>query len=131
MPFPYDFTFIFDGINFGGYKMNNARNLARTEHSRVWLIENRAGPANPPTYEGLMKAGGLSWPQGDVTLERIPDPEHYGEFITVDKIPGEQGVPGLTVTAKYQMELSDLLRILRKGCDSDLQVHMGKCKDPQ
>jgi hypothetical protein len=29
------------------------------------------------------------------------------------------------------MELSDLLRILRKGCDSDLQVHLGKCKDPQ
>ncbi|MFA5673930.1 MAG: YCF48-related protein [Thermovirgaceae bacterium] len=109
----------------------NVRNLARAEYSRVWLIENRAGPASPPTYEGLMKAGGLSWPQGDVRLERVPDPERYGEFITIDKIPGEQGSPSLTITAKYGFELSDLLRIMRKGCDADLQIHMGKCKDPQ
>ncbi len=111
--------------------MNTPRDLMHTEYTRVWLIENRAGPANVPSYEGLWKAGNLAWPQGDVTLERIPNPDEYGKFLTVNKIPGDQGNPSLTITAQYLFQKSDLLRILRKGCDVDIQVHMGKCKDPQ
>lgn len=108
-----------------------AVNLAKTQNSRMFLIENRAGPANAPTYQGLWRAGAVSWPQGDVTLVRIPDPDQYGAFDVVDKIPGEQGAPSLTVTARMTMDLSVLLQLVRNGCDHDLQIHFGTCKNPR
>jgi photosystem II stability/assembly factor-like uncharacterized protein len=128
-----DITFITRNINSGGNNRmpNNVRNLNRSDYARVWFIEDRAGPANVPEYEGLWKAGSLAWPQGDVKLTRVPDPDKYGEFIVVDKIPGEQGTPSLSITARSTFDRSDLLRVMKKGCDSDIQIHMGKCSDPQ
>jgi hypothetical protein len=49
----------------------------------------------------------------------------------VDKIPGEIGLPELTITARYMQDASDLLAFLNRGCDVDLQIHVGRCKDPQ
>jgi len=37
----------------------------------------------------------------------------------------------MSITARYEFSLSDLMRLMKKGCEVDLQVHMGKCKDPQ
>lgn len=105
--------------------------LVHTDYSRVFLIENRAGPANSPQYEGLWMAGALSWAQGDVTTVRIPSPDAYGQFSIAGRIPGEPGNPSIPITARYTMDLSDLLRLARNGCEHDLQIHMGKCKDPK
>lgn len=105
--------------------------LIQTQFSRMFVLENRAGPTTPPEYQGLWKAGAFTWAQGDITLVRIPDPDTYGQFQTVDKISGEQGSPSLTITSRYEFQISRLLQIVRRGCDSDYQIHFGKCKNPR
>ena len=105
--------------------------VMRSDFSRVFLIEHKAGPANVPSYQGLWKAGAISWAQGDVTPIRIPSSDEYGAFLTAGKIPGEKGNPELPITSRYTTDLSTLLRLARNGCDHDLQVHMGRCKNPQ
>ena len=105
--------------------------VVRSDFSRVFLIENKAGPANAPQYQGLWKAGAVSWEQGDVTTIKIPSETQYGSFKTIGKIPGESGDPELPIMARYTMDKSQLLRLARNGCDHDLQVHMGKCRDPR
>ena len=100
--------------------------------SRLWLIENRAGPGNPPSYEGLWSAGRPSWSLGDVTPIHIPSEQEYGHFDVAGKILGDRGSPNLAVTARYRADaLSTLLRLARLGCDHDLQIHFGQCQDPQ
>lgn len=99
--------------------------------SRVFLQEYSAGPANEPAYQGLWKAGAVAWPQGDITRIRLPDPNRYDAFYTGGKIRGEQGVPSVTVMARYTRDRSDLLRMAKNGCEHDLQIHMGLCQNPQ
>src|SRR3989337_2768850 len=106
-------------------------NLQKTPYSRVFLIEDRAGPANAPMYMGLSRAMAADWPQGDVTPVRVPDPDQYGQFIVIDEIRGAQGLPSLPLQTRYQRDASDLLRLVRKGCRLDVQVHMGRCRDPR
>lgn len=101
------------------------------DFSRVFAIPYTAGPAHAPDYEGLWKSGAAGWPQGDITRIKIPDDDRYGSFITVGKMKGEQGNPTLNIMARYTRELSDLLALVRKGCDTDIQVHMGLCQNPQ
>lgn len=105
--------------------------LVRSDYSRLFFIENGAGPAYPPTYESLWRAGALSWGQGDVTNIYKPSPDQYGQFIVIDRVPGEPSAPQLTVQAKYNFDRSKLLRIVKNGCNHDVQLHMGKCHDPR
>lgn len=103
----------------------------RNDYSRVFLIPYRAGPANAPAYQGLWKAGALSWNQGDVTLVRVPSPTQYGAFDVVGKILGQPGNPELPIMARYTNQISELLKMAVAGCDHDLQVHIGECRNPQ
>lgn len=105
--------------------------IQRTPFSRVFLIEDRAGPANDPSYMGLTRAMGFSWPQGDVTPVRVPDESEYGQFVVIDEILGTKGLPSLPIQSRYAQDLSELLRLVRKGCRFDVQVHMGVCRDPR
>lgn len=102
-----------------------------TGKTRVWTIKNRAGPANAPAYQSCMKAGSPSRPMGEPQLIRCPDPLNYGKFETVGKIPGELGTPEITLQSRYTEDLSALLEMNRLGCDADVQVHVGRCSDPQ
>lgn len=106
-------------------------NIVQSGFSRVWLIQNRAGPANVPEYEGLWKAGAVSWKQGDIKTIRIPNPGVLNSFVRVGKIIGDPGDPQLPITARYVQDMSRLLKLVRQGCDADLQVHIGKCSDPR
>lgn len=101
-----------------------------SDASRLWIIENRAGPANVPAYAGLGRAGQPAWSQGDVTVIRNPSPTQYGQFVVAGKVIGEQGNPELPVMVRYTDTISTLLKMVRKGCDADLQVHMGSCQQP-
>ena len=103
---------------------------ARSDFSRVFIIENQAGPANQPQYQGLWRAGAVSWDQGDVNRTYKPDPNQYGAFQVDYKTVGEPGSPELPITARYTMDLSLLLKLARNGCDHDLQVHFGICRNP-
>jgi photosystem II stability/assembly factor-like uncharacterized protein len=108
------------------------RNVQQRQFSRLWLIEFGAGPNNAPSYESLWRAGAASFPQGDVTAIRAPDPRRYGHFQVIGRIRGEPGLPTLPVTAYYLSDRqSTLLKLARNGCVHDLQVHMGLCQDPQ
>lgn len=108
-----------------------ARDHQLTAYSRVFIIDGGARPSEAPTYQGLMKAGAVSWPQGDITLVRIPDPDRYGKFKVVGKVPGEEGNVELTLMARYTTDLSDLFAMARRKCDIDVHVNMGVCEDPR
>ncbi len=103
----------------------------RTPFTRVFTIEDRAGPAQMPVYQGQARAMGPSWDLGDRTPIREPDPDRYGAFIIVDAIKAERGLPTLSIEARYQFTISEFLRIARRSCPLDAQVHIGECQDPR
>lgn len=107
------------------------RNLQKSSQTRLFLIEDRANPDNAPSYESLARALGLSWAQGDITPIRVPDPEAYGKFVTVDTIRGQQGLPTISIENRLTRDLSTLLGLVRKGCAFDVQLHAGACEDPR
>lgn len=107
------------------------RNLQKTSQTRLFLIEDRANPQNAPDYQFLARALGLSWAQGDVTPIRIPDPDQYGRFLTIDKIRGQEGLPAISIEARLTRDLSTLLTLRRKGCAFDMQLHAGVCENPR
>lgn len=107
------------------------RNLQKSSQTRLFLIEDRANPDNAPLYESLARALGLTWSQGDITPIRVPDPEQYGKFITVDSIRGQQGLPTISIENRLTRDLSTLLSLVRKGCAFDVQLHAGACEDPR
>ncbi len=108
------------------------RNIGVSDFSRVFLIEFGAAPNRTPSYEGQWMAGSVTWSLGDVTPIYIPSADAYAQFDIAGKIIGERGSPTLPITARYLSDQqSVLLRIARNGCDHDLQVHIGKCQNPQ
>lgn len=106
--------------------------ITRTGFTRVFLLEQRAGPDTAPQYEGFWKAGTLKWDQGTVTVVRIPSDGQYDTFIPVGKIVGAPGNPEMDLTSLYPIDAkSILLKLASRGCDNDLQVHIGNCQDPK
>lgn len=105
--------------------------VVRSDLSRVFLIENSAGVANPPTYQGLFRAGALSEQQGNINLIRVPSNIKRGSFDVVNKYTGAPGNPQMDIVARYTFDLSTLLKIVHKQCDVDLQIHLGVCGNPQ
>lgn len=104
----------------------------QTGNSRVFLMEGRAGPFTAPSYEGFWRAGGVSWDQGDVTAIRIPSSTKRNAFDTIGKIQGEQGDPEVGVTARFPQDAASvILRLAKSTCDNDMQVHLGKCRNPK
>lgn len=106
------------------------RNLQHASQSRVFTIEDRAGPTHTPIYQALARATGLSWGLGSITPVRIPDPKQYGRYLTVDKIKGQPGLPTTSLEFRTTRDASAMLKLIRKGCPIDLQLHIGACKDP-
>lgn len=105
--------------------------IVQTGFSRVFIQEGGAGPNVAPIYMGLARPGAVSWPQGDVTTIKIPDPSRYNAFIRTGTISGERGDPSLPITARYDFNKSLLLKLARLQCDNTLHIHMGICKNPQ
>lgn len=101
-----------------------------SDFSRLFLLENRAGPTAVAEYLDFSKAGQPAYPQGDVTVVRNPSSSQRGKFIPVGKIIGEQGNPELPIMIRYRETISKMLKLARNGCDHDLQVHMGTCGTP-
>lgn len=107
-----------------------SRKLQKASQSRVFTIEDRAGPNHSPIYQLLARITGVAQALGDVTPIRIADPSQYGQYITVDKITGQKGLPTTTLEFRSTRDASDMLRLIRKGCPIDIQAHIGACKDP-
>src|SRR3990167_3404748 len=98
--------------------------------SRIFLIEDRASPAHVPEYQSLGRAGAPDWPQGDLTLVRGPRAESYNQSEIIDEIVGTPGAPSLPLEFQRTLALSEVLKLVRKGCPIDIQVHMGACQNP-
>jgi photosystem II stability/assembly factor-like uncharacterized protein len=110
--------------------MTTTSNDVRTPFTRVFLIEDRAGPENVPIYQGESRAMPPSWAFGALTPIRRPSRNQYGQFEIYDVTRAEQGLPTMTVDARYSYALSEYLRLAKRGCANDVQVHMGSCKNP-
>lgn len=108
-----------------------AQKLQKSSQTRLFLIEDRANPDNAPTYQALARALGISWAQGDLTPIRIPDPDQYGKFKTIEFQRGQEGLPTVTLESRLEHTLSTLLQLVRKGCAFDVQLHAGVCEDPR
>ena len=111
--------------------MPTPRNAALKDMTRVFLLEDGAGPATAPEYMGVWKAGAVSWDFGESTAVEIPSDSEYQKFDEIATIAGTQGKPSLPFTARFMRSLSDMLRVTRRGCVHDFQVHIGMCGDPQ
>lgn len=107
------------------------RNIQKSSQTRLWLIEDRAGPGHAPSYQSLARATAIDWPQGDLTPIRIPDPDQYSKFQTIEMSRGQQGLPTITVESRLTRDASSLLELVRKGCAFDVQIHAGVCEDPR
>ena len=105
--------------------------IVKTPFSRLFTIEDRAGPANVPVYQGQAKAGSPAVDFGDVTAFRNPDPNVYGRFVVKGTIRGEPGLPTLPLMIRYQYTLDEFLRMGNRGCPIDVQLHMDPCADPR
>lgn len=101
-----------------------------SDNARLWIIENRAGPANAPDYQAEMRASKPEWPRGDPKIIYSADPANYGRFKVSGKIEGEDQPPTVTLAKRYDEQLSTLLRIRKTACDIDAQIRMGRCYNP-
>lgn len=74
---------------------------------------------------------GISQGFGDVTKIEEPDPNNYGKFIEVDRIRGAVERATTSLVGRYAATVkSTLLKIAKKGCSTDLQLHIGECQNP-
>jgi hypothetical protein len=103
----------------------------KNDFSRVFIIENQAGPANVPDYQGQTIGEGIDWSLGDTSPIQIPNPNRYGDFIEVGQIAAEKERPTTSLRGRYPTSLSDMLRVARQGCPFDAQIHIGTCQNPQ
>lgn len=111
--------------------MAGATNIIKTGDTRVFTIPWRAGPNRVPNYMAATKAMASSRPYGDVTPIQIPSTDAYDQFDEVDSIRGERGRIAIPLQAQYTDELSEYLKMAEIGCALDIQVPMGRCKDPR
>jgi len=112
--------------------MPTPRSITINDLTRVWAMEDGAGPAVVPEYMGVWKAGAPAWNAGSPTPVYIPSDSEYGKFDEVASMPGAEEKPTMGFSARYPRSVeSDMLRMRRRGCYHDFQVHIGKCQDPQ
>lgn len=106
----------------------STQSVVTSGQSRVWFIEGGSSPFEDPQYMGSMKMGDPSWPQGDITPIRIPDPNKFGKFKEAGEVRGMRERVSLSVMGRYPEQLSTLLRLSRLGCRVDIQSHIGACR---
>ena len=111
--------------------MTKAYTPALTGFSRVWLIEGRARGDHAPSYQTSARMGGVTWAQGAVTPVKEPSSKQFDQFVEVAKVKGASERPSTSIVRHFPMDVvSEILRMVRKGCSIDLQVHWGDCTDP-
>lgn len=99
--------------------------------SRIFTIENQAGPENVPFYHSWGAAGAVELPVGDITRQEAPSFTEYGAFDVVGEIPGAQENATTTLMLKDRMSASEVLKYALRRCPFDIQIHQGRCTDPR
>lgn len=104
---------------------------AKTANTRVFLIEGGARPDHVPSYKSCLRMMAVSQGFGDIERIECPDPYKYGGFIEKAQIKGATERPTTSLEGRYPQDmLSDLMKLARKGCAFDVQLHTGTCQDP-
>jgi len=112
--------------------MTGSYTPAKTGYSRVFLIEGRARPDHVPDYQSCLKSGGIDQSFGDVDPIQCPDPNSYNQYIELGETQGAVERASIPLSGRFAADLaSELLRIAKKRCDVDVQVHFGACSDPR
>lgn len=105
--------------------------IAKTANTRVFLIEGGARPDHSPSYKSCLRMMAVTQGYGDIERIECPDPYKYGGFIEKAEIKGASERPTTSLEGRYPQDmLSDLLKLARKGCSFDVQLHTGSCQDP-
>jgi hypothetical protein len=105
--------------------------IAKTANTRVFLIEGGARPDHTPSYKSCLRMMAVSQGYGDIERIECPDPYKYGGFIEKAQIKGATERPTTSLEGRYPQDmLSDLMKLARKGCAFDVQLHTGSCTDP-
>jgi hypothetical protein len=105
--------------------------ITKSSQSRVFIIEGRARGDHDPSYESSMRMGSPSQGFGDIERIESPDPDSYGNFIEVAEVRGATERATTSLEGRYARDLaSELLRLARKRCGVDIQLHFGACQDP-
>jgi len=105
--------------------------IAKTANTRVFLIEGGARPDHTPSYKSCLRMMAVSQGFGDIERIECPDPYKYGGFVEKAQIKGATERPTTSLEGRYPQDmLSDLMRLARKGCSFDVQLHTGLCQDP-
>lgn len=108
----------------------NRVRLQQTGFSRVFTIDGGAAPQVSPVYQGLARAGALTWKLGDTKPQRIPSRLAYDQFDIEATIKGQRDLPQLPLQLRKVTTRSSILDLARKGCKVDIQIHVGACKQP-
>src|SRR5512137_1507442 len=105
--------------------------IAKTANTRVFLIEGGARPDHSPSYKSCLRMMAVSQGFGDIERIECPNPYNYGKFIEKAEIKGATERPTTSLEGRYPQDmLSDLMKLARKGCAFDVQLHTGLCQDP-
>jgi hypothetical protein len=106
--------------------------VAKAGETRVWLFEDGYGPGKGKEYFGNARIGDPTFGFGDIERIEVPSESRFNEFDQIDSIQGAKERPTSSVIARYpRKDISTLLKIGRKRCRSGVQVHIGKCANPQ
>ena len=102
-----------------------------TGRGRVFINENGAGCGNVYSFHNCMKIDSLEKSLGDITSVFCPDEDSYDEFVEVAAIKGTDSRWTSTLSGRMTVDTESVLeRILRRGCNFNLQVHYGTCTRP-
>lgn len=105
--------------------------IAKTANTRVFLIEGGARPDHSPAYRSCLRMLAVTQGFGDIERIECPDPYKYGGFIEKAEIRGASERPTTSLEGRYPQDmLSELLKLARKGCAFDVQLHTGACQNP-
>ena len=99
----------------------------QTGQGRVFLQLQGAGPAEQLKYQGLARMGGFSLSAGEPARVQRPSPLAYDQFDDIDEVAGESSRPTTSMIARFGLSNP----ILDATCPVHVQVHWGKCSNPQ
>jgi photosystem II stability/assembly factor-like uncharacterized protein len=103
----------------------------RAAYTRVFTIEGAARADHAPVFRTCWRATGLEKGLGDVEPIECPSASSYGSFVDIGEIQGSDDRPTTSLIGRYAADkISDMLRIGKKRCRLDVQIHMGECTDP-
>ena len=106
--------------------------VAKAGETRVWVFEDGFGPGTSKEYFGNARIGDPTFGFGDIERIEVPSEDRFNEFDQIDSIQGARERPTASIIGRYpRKDVSTLLRIGRKRCASGVQVHLGKCTNPQ